>query len=79
VLRCGNHAGQDECDDLEDEDVFGHWSGSHSLNGVLYVMCERKVLLLAQTERVTLWKPLECLSRMTGNCHVRFLGGLVNW
>ncbi len=72
VLRCRNHDGRHECDNLEDEDVLGHWSRRHSLNGVEDVVCECKVLLVAQTERVTLGKPLEGLSRMTGNCHVRF-------
>jgi hypothetical protein len=38
VLRCRNHDGQDECGNLEDEDALGHWSGSHSLNGVADVM-----------------------------------------
>ena len=57
----------------------GHWSGRHSLYGVEDVMFSRNVLLKVQTERVTVRKPLEGLSRMTGNCHVRFLGGLVNW
>ncbi len=72
VLHCGNHDGQDECGNLEDEDVCGHWSGSHSLYGVADVMLSCKILSAAQTERVTLGKPLEGLSRMTGNCHVRF-------
>jgi hypothetical protein len=38
VLQCRNHDGQDECRNLEDEDVLGHWSGSGSLNGVADVM-----------------------------------------
>jgi hypothetical protein len=47
VLQCRNHDGQDECDNLEDEDVCGHWSGSHSLYGVADVMLECKVLSVA--------------------------------
>jgi hypothetical protein len=31
--------------------------------------------MLLRDGRGDLFRPLKCLSRMTGNCHVRFLGG----